>query len=127
MSGPAKPTDEIHPERTVRCVRCEHRNPHRHNACEKCGAHLHVLCHKCGQRNARVHSRCTECGHRLHRPFYRRILHKIFGKNKVLRTIFGKNSRLSALQVILLLIGIAIAYVTITYLADFRVHVEEKE
>jgi hypothetical protein len=71
-------------------------------------------------------SKTSEHRHRPHRSPTRRLLHKLFGDNRLIRAMFGKNSKLVALQIVLLLLGIAIAYKAIVWLANYQVPIEEK-
>jgi hypothetical protein len=110
MSGLAKPTDQGQPAREIVCAKCGQTNRRGQSVCASCGAHLHILCHHCGSRNTRQAARCTECGHNLHRSLPKRLF----------RRVFGADSKISLLQIVLLLIGVLIGFTLIVLLTNWQ-------
>ena len=53
------------------------------------------------------------------RPYY--------GQNKLVEAVFGKNSRLTLIQIILLVVGIYVAYKGIVFFANYQPHTEEAQ
>jgi len=97
-------------DRGVLCAKCEHLNPRRVSACERCGGHLYVSCVDCGHRNERVLSRCAACRRRLHRGSLERLT----------RRLVGKNFAVTPMTVFLFLAGIALVFGLIVLVSNFK-------
>lgn len=101
----------------VECAKCGHLNSAGTNSCVRCHSRIYIACHRCGHSNARVASQCSSCGHRLHRPFWRRLRRKLF----------GRNPKITPFQIILLLIFVFLGYKVIVYLAEYKPPVYQGE
>lgn len=106
-----------HATRELACAKCGHLNKAGHNHCTKCGARMYISCHNCGHSNPRVASRCGQCGRRLHRSLWRRI-------NK---RVFGQHPKVTAFQIILLIVFVALGYKTVVYLVEYKPPVYQGE
>jgi hypothetical protein len=84
----------------ILCAKCSHVNRAGSTKCSRCESHLHIKCNDCGTRNERFHTRCQTCGRRLHRSFFEKL-----GAGG-----FKRQTRVTPLQIVLLLIFAAVAF-----------------
>lgn len=92
------------------CAKCDHVNRPGASKCSRCGSHLYVKCRECGAHTERFRSKCQECGRRLHRSFV----------EKMNARIFQGHSRITPLQVALLLIFAALAFYCVIMIEQLK-------
>src|ERR1041385_1198368 len=84
----------------VLCAKCNNLNRPGAQKCSHCESHLYIKCKDCGAHTERINSRCHECGHRLHKS----TLEKMSSRT------FRQNTRITPIQIGLLLIFAAVAF-----------------
>jgi hypothetical protein len=96
----------------IRCPKCQKKATTRRGTCEFCGVHLFIACRDCGHRNERSRRRCTGCGRCLHKSWIQ----------KALTRRLGKATRITPLQVVLLIVAVAIGYKAVIYFVEALSH-----